>query len=182
MVVYDPWYLVVMDQFPAAKNEKYLVFPASFAPDEPLEEVINAFSSNKSGLRLYITGNWKKAPEMRRLSSEKVIFAGFLPDSEYSALLAGSIAIITGTKQEYTVLMSAWEAVAYGKPLILSYSKTLKETFEDYPLYYHYDDPLSIKEIIDRAEDIQPDPRAREALLRKTMGSMDALKSALARW
>jgi glycosyltransferase involved in cell wall biosynthesis len=181
LVVYDPWPLI--EVIPSKGNDgDYLVFPASYHPDEPLEEVLACIQKNFPEIRLYVTGDWRRRPSVKKYESKNVIFTGFLSPEDYEDLIAGAKAIISGTKEEYTALMSAWEAVAHGKPLILSDSKALRETLEDYPSYYDYNDPRSIKEAIERIGDIQPYSSAREALLRKTMASLDVLKSELARW
>jgi hypothetical protein len=148
MVVYDPWFMIEKGAFAKEPEEPYLVFPASFAPDEPLEELISGVIRNCPGTKIYITGNWRRQPRLKRYESDRVIFTGYLPTVQYEELLVGARAVVAGTKREYTSLMAAWEAVAYEKPLALSESATLRETFGDYPVYYNWRDEKSIGDAI----------------------------------
>jgi glycosyltransferase involved in cell wall biosynthesis len=175
VVVYDPWTLIATES-KVNKHEKYIVFPASFAPDEPLEEVIKAVNTSEQTTKLYITGNWKRMPELKKYTTEKIQFTGFLPNQEFNDLLSGASAIITGTTREYTTMMSAWEAIAYNKPLAVTATKTLKIMYSPYAIFYNWKSNQSIKKALQTISTAQPDLNNREYLRQKTLQSLEQLK------
>jgi hypothetical protein len=83
-------------------------------------------------------------PQFSWVFSSYVEFTGFLNREDYKKLLVNSFGVITGTKDEYTLMMSAWEAVAFQKPLILSETKTLRNMFDDYAFFYNWKSRESI--------------------------------------
>jgi len=178
IVVYDPWYLIATEN-KKNKQEKYVVFPASFAPDEPLEEIIEAVNTSEQALKLYITGNWKRAPELKKYASEKIQFTGFLSDKEFNNLLSRASAIITGTTREHTAMMSAWEAVAYSKPLAVTATRTLKNMYQHYAIFYDWKNKQSIIESLQRITVAKTNLESREKLKQKTLQHLDGLKQKM---
>jgi glycosyltransferase involved in cell wall biosynthesis len=178
LVVLDPWYLICNGEHKTGQGD-YIVFPASFAPDEPLEEVINSINSFNLDVKIYVTGNWKRQPRITKYASDKIKFTGYLKDGEYYKLLLNAKAIVTGTKREYTSLMSAWEAIAYTKPLALTKTKTLENLFKDYAVFYDWRDSRSIVNAVKTVLSSKPDLRAREKLKIKALESIDILKRKL---
>jgi hypothetical protein len=180
LVVLDPWHLII-DNKGNNKSEQggYIVFPASFASDEPLEEVINSINSFNIDVKMYITGNWKRQSKIMKYASDHIIFTGYLQSGEYNKLLSKATAIITGTKREYTSLMSGWEAVAYAKPLALTETGTLKSLFKDYAVFYDWKNNKSIAEAIKEILISKPNMAAREKLRLRTLGSLEMLNNKL---
>ena len=180
LVVFDPWHLVVGSEGDD-ENEQgdYIVFPSSFASDEPLEEVISSINSFDIDVKLYITGDWKRQPKMLKYASNRIIFTGYLQSREYNELLSRATAVITGTKREYTSLMSGWEAVAYAKPLALTGTATLKSMFRDYATFYDWKDYKSIADALKKILISKPNTVAREELRLRTLKSLDTLKCRL---
>lgn len=176
LVVFDPWYLIGSDEERKGKQGNYMVFPSSFAADEPLEEVINSISLLDIPIKMYVTGNWRRNPRIVRHASDKVIFTGYLANGEYYKLLSNAAAVLTGTKREYTSLMSAWEAIAYAKPLALTKTNTLKSLFEDYAVFYDWRDSKSIANAIKTVLSMKPNLLTREKLRLKTLESIKMLK------
>jgi hypothetical protein len=175
IIVYDPWNFINVD-CKIDKQENYMVFPASFAPDEPLEEIIEAANMSEQPVKLYITGNWKYTPELKKYESEKIQFTGFLPDQKFNNLLSGALAIITGTTREYTTMMSAWEAVAYNKPLAVTATKTLKTMYSHYAVFYNWKDKQSIIKTLQIIATAKPNSKERKNLEQKTVQSLNQLK------
>jgi len=180
LVVLDPWHLI------AGNGEKceveqsgYIVFPASFASDEPLEEVINSVNSFNIDVKMYVTGNWRRQPKLLKYASDRVTFTGYLPNREYNRLLSKATAVITGTKREYTSLMSAWEAVAYAKPLALTETDTLKSLFKDYAIFYDWKNGKSIAEAIKKILVLKPNRVAHEKLRMRTLRGLEKLYKRL---
>jgi hypothetical protein len=178
VVTYDPWNLINTEN-KENKQENYIVFPASFAPDEPLVEVIEAVNTSKQPLKLYITGNWTRAPELKKYTSEKIQFTGFLSNKKFNNLLSNASAIITGTTREYTTMMSAWEAVAYNKPLAVTTTKTLKNMYEHYATFYDWKNKQSIIEALHYITTTKTKPENTEDLKQKTLQSLNQLEQKI---
>jgi glycosyltransferase involved in cell wall biosynthesis len=176
IVVFDPWQFIKTQPTKQNKPEKYLVFPASFAPDEPLEEIIDAINKFNINVKMYVTGNWRRKAEIKEYATERIVFTGFLPSEEFNNLLANAEAVITGTTREYTVLMSGWEAVAYAKPLAVTVTATLKSLFGSYAVFYDWKKPESIAEAIRKIAVAEPNLEAREKLRRQTTEGLNLLK------
>jgi hypothetical protein len=179
IIVYDPWYYLDKNQEDDSKIDNYLVFPCSFHPDEPIKEILESIKNYEIGYKIYITGRWHKKPNLKKFASENIIFTGYLSNKDYKKLINSSHAIITGTKREYTVLMSAWEALAYKKPLILSKTITLKNLFGRYPLYYDLKDPESIRNAITQTKKFQINKSSWNNLKKKTLNSVKFFKNLL---
>ncbi len=175
LVVYDPWFMI-KPVAPQAVKEKYLVFPASYHPDEPLDEVLSAAKELCPDINIKVTGNWRRRPDVRKHESQQITFTGYLTDAEYELIIANSSGIISGTKEEYTALMSGWEAVAYSKPLIISTTATLKEVYGDYPHYYDISVPKTIAWAINQAVNNLPTQAERESLRLKATLSLQSMK------
>lgn len=180
IVVFDPWHLAVDDR-KVRKIEQggYIVFPASFASDEPLEEVINVVNSLSINLKMYVTGNWMRKPAIRRHASDRISFTGYLSDEEFNRLLAGSTAIVTGTKREYTALMSAWEAVAYAKFLAVTDTVTLRSLLGEYAVFYNWKKPRSIAKSIESIRTQKPNMAARDKLRQSTLEKLNEFQKQL---
>jgi len=178
LVVYDPWFMI-KPTVPQMAKERYIVFPASYHPDEPLDEVLEAARGISLGVQIRVTGNWRRRPEVKRHESESIRFTGYLTNEEYELLIANSIGIISGTKEEYTALMSAWEAVAYQKPLAITDTKALRESFGAYPAYYHWNDKADLIKAIRYLYESKPDQGAIESLRKKAVEGIERLQEKL---
>ena len=132
------------------KNGKFfkVAVISSFAPDEPLEEILDA-AATMSEILFYITGDISKAA--KHLLGKKinnVIFTGFLDYNDYVSLLQGVNVIMVLTKRNKTMLAGAYEALALQKPLITSDWHPLKRYF--YKGTVHVDNsPKEIQEAIE---------------------------------
>lgn len=180
IVVFDPWNLLETGSTETqSKYEKYIVFPASYASDEPLEEVINAINNSNINTRMYVTGNWKRNPGFKKYSSDRIVFTGFLSNEKYNNLLSNATAIITGTKREYTSLMSGWEAIAHNKPLAVTTTRTLKDLFGDYAVFYDYMNSQSIAKAINTILYSKPKIAAQKILERRTIKSLEQFRQKI---
>ncbi|MDY6844707.1 MAG: glycosyltransferase [Thermodesulfobacteriota bacterium] len=112
------------------KGENRLVFVCTFAKDEPYEEVIKAAELLDLSTTIYITGDSQKvSSDIPMQAPANVIFTGFLPDRDYINLLYSSDIIIDLTFMDNCLVCGAYEAVALGKPIILSDSEALRAYF-----------------------------------------------------
>jgi UDP-N-acetylglucosamine--N-acetylmuramyl-(pentapeptide) pyrophosphoryl-undecaprenol N-acetylglucosamine transferase len=106
-----------------------ILFVAVFAPDEPVDEVIEAVLEI-SEVRLFITGRLDRAPVgLLDKASEAVTFTGFLDGSDYQRALRECDIVLALTTESTSVMRAAYEAVYAGKPLIVSDWPILRETF-----------------------------------------------------
>ncbi len=130
--------VILPDKFPELSkgvklklNGKYnIVFPCTFSPDEPVEEVVRAAGLLDKDIMIYVTGNYKKFKKLRNLAvPDNLIFTGFLSEKEYQSYLLSGDIVLALTKREHTLLCSAYEAVSLKKPLVISDKDDLKEYF-----------------------------------------------------
>jgi hypothetical protein len=75
--------------------------------------------------------------------------------------------------------MSAWEAIAYVKPLALTKTKTLENLFKDYAVFYDWRDSRNIVDALKTVLSSKPDLRARERLKIKALNGIGMLKNRL---
>lgn len=160
--------------FPAAENKsrsnpaakgRTAVFICSFAQDEPYEEVIEAARSLE-GFVLYVTGNPARLDEkIQRRLPDNVRLTGYLPDRDYLNLLRRADILIDLTTREDCLVCGAYEAVALGKPLVLSDTRALRSYFVRGPVFVKNDRRPLAQGVIkawERREDL-----AREMVLLK---------------
>jgi glycosyltransferase involved in cell wall biosynthesis len=117
------------------KGEYNVLFISSFAEDEPFQEVVEA-ARKLENINIHITGSLKRAP--RRLLTDvpsSVSFTGYLPEEEYIELLNSVDVVMDLTDREGCLVCGAYEAVAAGRPLITSNSKTLMSYFDRGSVY-----------------------------------------------
>ena len=94
--------------------------------------------------RLVLTGRPRREIE----APENVELTGFLDQDAYVGLLADAAAIVVLTDRDDTLLSGAWEAIALGRPLVVSETRALRTTFGD-GVRYVASTPASIAEGID---------------------------------
>jgi len=103
---------------------------SSFAADEPIGNVIEAFNTLDESFRCYITGNCKKADRsLIESASERVVFTGFLAEQDYMDMVFAVDGIIVLTEVDYTMLCGCYEATYACKPLITSDKSVLTDYF-----------------------------------------------------
>jgi len=137
IVVYDPLPKPIKVKYRPQINN-YIIVPSSWAYDEPLDYILDEYFRSKSRLKLVITGNYRKRIELFRKYKERpgIIFTGHIHTDKYYMLLSQAKAVIAATTREYTMLSAAWEAIAYCKPLIISYTRTIHSILSDLPEYF----------------------------------------------
>ncbi|MBC7250198.1 MAG: hypothetical protein H5T62_07925 [Anaerolineae bacterium] len=102
---------------------------SSFAPDEPLEEVLGA-ARVLPEVHFHITGDVRRASAwLLQAAPSNVQFTGFLPDEQYFGLLRAVDAIVVLTTRDHTNQRGGCEGVWLGKPLVLSDWPALRRAF-----------------------------------------------------
>ncbi len=179
-VVYDPIPRIKRIEKPQLDVEDYIVLPASWAPDEPIEYVVDEVLSGP-GPSLVITGKprGRQAARIRRKAREsggRVVITGFLPEPQYHWLLANAKAVIGLTTWRYTVLSVVWEAAAHRKPLISSDTPTLRKLLGGYAVYFNPGVEGSLRSAIERLGEADAGGMA-ERLARVSSESINRLKN-----
>ena len=152
MIVYDPIPQIPQNtKAPRLNNvdiSKSIVFPASWALDEPLDFIVAEFleSDTASDHTLIITGNWRRNKKLYRKLTEllekkgarnKIALTGYVQDDEYYHILKSCKAVIAVSKREYTLPHALWEAIAVEKPFITLETETMiTEVGRDYPCFF----------------------------------------------
>lgn len=134
--------IVLADPLPAADlrsgssvhstHEKFKVlFICRWAEDEPYEEVLKAASVLAKGdYKIEITCTGKVPSKVLSQSMPvNVCLAGFVSNTEYSALLNSTHCVLALTTRKDSLNCAAYEGMAHEKPTILSNSPLLKRFF-----------------------------------------------------
>jgi len=106
-----------------------ILFPCSFAVDEPFEEVRRAAALVDADVHIYVTGRYRRAGWIPGEMPPNLHLTGFIPETEYLTLLNSVDAVLALTSQEQCLLCGAYEGVSAGKPLVLSGTQALRDYF-----------------------------------------------------
>lgn len=112
----------------------YVIVPWSFAPDEPVAELIDAAASMPE-VNFVMTWFAERLPVARTSLPENLVLTGYLDDSDFTAVFAQATAALVLTTREGTQPSGATEAIALGVPLILSDLGTTRRLYDDMPIY-----------------------------------------------
>jgi glycosyltransferase involved in cell wall biosynthesis len=111
-----------------------LVFICTYAPDEPVAEVVEAVRG--LDVTLFVTGRLRNCdPRVRAGAPANVSFTDFLSEESYWEYLAAADAIIDLTLMPNCLVCGSYEAAALGKPLLLSRNDAAVDLFGDGALY-----------------------------------------------
>lgn len=122
---------------PAPADDKHshipkIVFPASYANDEPIDEIIEAARMRPEWCWI-LTGN---APaEVRQLAPSNLQFTGYVDQSEYLEVIRSADVVLALTRREETMQRGGYEALANFRPIVASATGVLKSFFSDAALY-----------------------------------------------
>lgn len=118
-----------------ALNSPSALLICSWATDEPYCEVILVAAALPE-VTFYITGNSKgRANNCECQIPSNVVLTGFVSENDYHLLLKNADMIIDLTTREDCLVCGAYEAIAVGKPLILSNTEALRNYFGDAAIY-----------------------------------------------
>lgn len=113
-----------------------VLFICTWADDEPYLEVLEAASRIDPDIHIYITGNAKgRERAFGRPLPENVTLTGFVPEARFLELLLGADVIMDLTTREDCLVCGAYEAVAAGKPMVLSDTRALRQYFSRGAVY-----------------------------------------------
>ena len=100
-----------------------MVSICGWGQDEPIDELLASAAGQPWDLA--VTGRQRAGPTL----AENVNLTGFLDDAAYGQLLASADLVVVLTNRDETLLSGAWEALALGRPLIVSATPALIATF-----------------------------------------------------
>lgn len=109
----------------------WVVFPGSFAADEPIEEVLAA-ARLAPEITFIITGRPDKAKQNGHNIVDlpkNVVLPGFLPVELFDDILREANVVIGLTREEGIQLSVCNEALGFGRPLVTSDTQILRELF-----------------------------------------------------
>ena len=112
----------------------------SWADDEPFVEIMGAAAELGPNVRVYMTGSSKGRERVYgRSLPENVVLLGYVDDAEYRRRLCGADLVVVLTTRDNCLVCGAYEAVAAGRPLMLSDTEALREYFRDTAFYVKND-------------------------------------------
>ncbi|MCE4598916.1 MAG: glycosyltransferase [Desulfurococcales archaeon] len=186
MVVYDPIPVIDFVENPKLGLKDFILLPVSWDRDEPIDyvitEVVEGDIYDRYGVKLVITGDYSRGKLFLNLDHPKVrrniMLTGYIPWSQYYWLVSHAKAIIALTTWKYTVLSSIWEAVAFNKPIIASYTPTIYKILGDDAIYFKPGIRGSLVEAIEAFHDRPPNSdRLARKLKHMSEDSLKRLKS-----
>jgi PST family polysaccharide transporter len=106
-----------------------VLYVTIFAPDEPLQEVIDAARALPD-VEFQITGDPRRCPaQIRERVPDNVVFVGYLRGDDYVRALVEADVVLALTTEPTSVMRAAYEAVYAYRPLLVSDWPALRETF-----------------------------------------------------
>jgi glycosyltransferase involved in cell wall biosynthesis len=139
-----------------------VVVVSTFAPDEPIASVMSAAASLPD-VEFVITGNAQRIAGLDIAVPGNVRLAGFVPDQEYWELLAQAEVVCDLTLMPDCLVCGAYEALALGRPMVLSDNPPTRRLFGAAAVFTQ-SDAVSIAQAIRAALEQRGDleRRARE--------------------
>lgn len=129
-ILQDPLPQVKSSARISLKGKHNIVFVCTFEKDEPYRDVVESARFLDSDIFIYVTGRYEKAPlDLIQKAPSNIVFSGFLQDQDYINLLNSCDAVMDLTLMEDCLVCGAYEAVALGKPIILSDTSALRDYF-----------------------------------------------------
>lgn len=129
---------------------KSVFLVCSFDEDEPYEAAFAAFSRlRESGYTLFVSGNYRKV-QIDPAHFPWVHFLGFVSEEDYYSYLGSCSVIMDLTTLEDCLVCGAYEALAAGKPLVISKTLALRDYFGNAALLTD-NTPEAIIENVERA-------------------------------
>lgn len=104
---------------------------SSFDRDEPIAAFLDALSAIEQPFTLFVTGRIERVPELRRFESDKIHFTGFLESNSFDGLIQHSDFLVDLTTLPNCLVCGAYEALAVGRPILLSDSAALRDLFQE---------------------------------------------------
>ena len=114
-----------MADAPIVAAARIVAAVCGWGDDEPIEALIA--SAQGRPWQLVLTGRPRRPLEL----PDNVRLAGYLADDAYVDLLAAAACVVVLTERDQTLLSGGWEAIALGRPLVVSGTPSIRSTFGD---------------------------------------------------
>jgi glycosyltransferase involved in cell wall biosynthesis len=109
---------------------------ATYAADEPIAAILESAKAVQGQIEFQFTGNFRKLPaHVIEAAAPNVKFLGFLQESDYWERMRNAHAVLDFTLLDDCLVCGAYEAVAVGRPMLLSDTRALKDYFRIGALY-----------------------------------------------
>lgn len=137
----------------------WFVFPASFAQDEPIYELIEAARLTPE-VSVLITGNTRncREPALIKSAPQNVHFLGFLSREDFEALIVSCEGVIAFTRFDGIQLSVCGEAVGAEKPMLISDTRTLRRQYPKGTVFVdssdHVDISNGLRDVLKRREQL----------------------------
>ena len=113
-----PWAERVRER--GCSAERRVLFVCTFAPDEPVTEVVEA-AARLPDVTFAITGDLRRLPEAVRIAApDNVQWVGYLKSADYVAALERADVVMSLTVRPESVARSAHEGVDALRPMVIS--------------------------------------------------------------
>lgn len=152
----------------ALPNAPDAVLIATFAADEPIEQIVEAFALMPD-VTLAITGRWER--HRHRLPDplpSNIRCTGFLSDDDYWQLIAAAGVVVDLSFKPDCLVCGAYEAVAVGTPMVLSDDRAIRQ-------YFHRGTRYARPEVDDVRRAVREVLAERQELRRETLALRDEL-------
>lgn len=149
----------ILEPKPANAAKDYVVFPVTYANDEPIEQIVGA-ARLLPEITFFLTG--KPPSKVVDSAPANIKFPGFLPRSDFENLMSHAAIIGALTNRPYTMQRAGYEALELGTPLVTSSWADLRRYFGDAAVYTdEVNSAESIASAIDRVLKRRPEYRDR---------------------
>ncbi len=130
---------------PAGFPQPWVLFLASFSPDEPISELITA-ARLAPDINFVLAGDANRARGRHDLSDcpKNVILPGYLSGDALDSAIGTTSAVLALTKLDDAQLSSAAEAIGAGRPMVLSDTPVTRELYYKGGVFVDTDDPAAI--------------------------------------
>lgn len=125
-----------------------VVFPASYASDEPLQAILDACRLLPD-VDFYLTG--RTPPGLFELLPPNAKPTGFLSHADFAALVADADVVLALTTRNFTMQRAGYESFAVGIPQVTSDFPLLHEFYESSAVYCDPHSPRSIADAVSEA-------------------------------
>jgi hypothetical protein len=165
-VIQDPFWIA--DEKEASSvppfRHLYAVFPASGAPDEPIDAVVEAAALLSDRMDLVVTGDQPARPGAPGLR-----LTGFIPATEFRGLMAHAAVVLALTTREATMQRAAYEGLQLRRPLVCSGTRVLRRVLMDAAVFVENTGPSIAAGVLDalaRADELRAAGEARQVVMR----------------
>lgn len=132
-------------------SSKYLVWTGRLVPDNHLDELLKAYAQSKINLPLIVLGDSPNEDiykaKLRSLSTNKVVFLGFVGRDDYAAIVANSYAYIE-TKRSGGTHPSLVESMGHGCFILANDHSSHKGVLADTAEYYKKGNIVDLKNVL----------------------------------